>query len=72
VTLALMRKMIKTGGMDGFIDVCMANEPRPTNGRPDNRLNTSIIHVIHQANINNIPLNDGAITNRDFKLTHYQ
>ena len=37
-----------------LIDVCTANEPRPANGRPDNRLNVSIVHVIHQANINNV------------------
>jgi hypothetical protein len=34
------------------IGVCMANEPRPTNGRPENGANKLIGRVILQANIN--------------------
>ena len=41
--------------MSGFIDVCTANEPRPTNGRPEYRAKRLTGRVIFQANINNGP-----------------
>jgi hypothetical protein len=39
---------------EDFIDLCTANEPRPTNGRPEIEANKSAWQVIVHANINSI------------------
>ena len=40
------------------IDVCTANEPRPTNGRPEKEPNGVTCRFINQANINNCGYGD--------------
>jgi Zn-dependent protease with chaperone function len=40
-------------GIMRFIDLCPANEPWPTNGRPENQAKTPEPRIIYYANINN-------------------
>jgi hypothetical protein len=39
---------------EGAIDLCRANEPRPTNGRPENQAKIPAQRIIHHANINKL------------------
>jgi hypothetical protein len=33
-----------------IIDLCLANEPRPTNGRPENQAKTTEPRIVYKAN----------------------
>jgi hypothetical protein len=44
-----------------FIDLCLANEPRPTNGRPEKQAKTPEPRIIYNANINNLWKNKNGV-----------